>query len=121
VRITPALDEIDFGSFTGHSFEALATDPEWRTWNAERDHARCPAGETMAEAVARARAYLQQLGEADLPALCVSHCDIIRGIVTQLLDAPFTAMYAFDCDPASLTALASGSGALRLMTLNERP
>lgn len=120
VTITPALDEIDFGDFTRRAFAALDGDPAWFRWNAERDTARCPGGETMADAVARCTAYLDALTLEAFPALCVTHCDVIRGVVAQVLGLEFQRMFAFDCDPASRTTLDWVAGDRRLVTLNER-
>jgi ribonuclease H / adenosylcobalamin/alpha-ribazole phosphatase len=120
VRIAPALDEIDFGDFTGRSFDALTGDAAWEKWNAERGTARCPGGETMAEAVARARGYLEALPAALCPALCVSHCDVIRGVVAGALGLGYEAVLRFDCDPASRTSLVLGEGWSRVVAINER-
>lgn len=118
VAVTPALDEIDFGSFTGRSFAALDTDPDWQGWNAQRDHARCPGGETMAEAAERALAFLFSLGGGAV--LCTTHCDVIRGAVTRLLGLPFSRMFMLDCEPGSITTLSIEDGAVRLVGLNRR-
>lgn len=120
VRIAPALDEIDFGTFAGREFSILADDPHWQKWNAERGTARCPGGETMAEAVARVSDYLDALAPADFPALCVTHCDIIRGLVADRLGLDLEHMFRFDCDPASRTTLDWAQGDTRLVALNER-
>jgi len=119
--VAPALDEIDFGAFTGRDFAALDADPDWQRWNAERDTARCPEGETMAEAVERAWRYIHALPASAAPALCVTHCDVIRGLVAQLLGVSFTRIYAFDCDPGSVTTLQVSDTGTRLVALNERP
>jgi probable phosphoglycerate mutase len=118
--VAPALDEIDFGTFTGKTFAALADDPAWHRWNAERHIARCPDGETMGEAVDRALGFLVGLSEADTPALCVTHCDIIRGVVAHVLGMHFGRMFALDCDPGSLTTLAFDGAAIRVVSLNHR-
>jgi len=120
VRFAPALDEIDFGAFTGRSFAALDTDPAWFLWNAERGTARCPGGETMGEATGRAAAYLAGLDADAFPALCVTHCDIIRGLVARGLGLGAEQLFAFECDPASRTTLDLSSGAFRIVALNER-
>jgi broad specificity phosphatase PhoE len=120
VRTSGALDEIDFGGFTGRTFAELDGDPDWQRWNAERGTARCPGGETMAEAVARAAGYLAALGPEDFPALCVTHCDVIRGIVAHVLGLDLAHMFRFECDPASLTTLDLTDGRMRLIALNER-
>jgi probable phosphoglycerate mutase len=120
IRIADALDEVDFGNFTGSSFADLADNAEWQNWNARRGSARCPHGETMAEAVARAWDYVTHLPEAEMPALCVTHCDIIRGLVTCALGLAFDRIFSFDCDPGSLTTLSVEGSDVRLVALNLR-
>lgn len=124
-RLTPvvaaALDEIDFGAFTGRDFSSLDGDADWQRWNAERDTARCPDGETMGEAVDRAWRYIHAIPAGDVPALCVTHCDVIRGLVARHLGVPFTRIYGFDCDPGSVTTLELSDRGTRLAALNERP
>jgi probable phosphoglycerate mutase len=119
--VAPALDEIDFGAFTGRDFASLDADAEWQRWNAERDTARCPNGETMAEAVERAWRYIHAIPASDAPALCVTHCDVIRGLVARHLGVSFTGIYGFDCDPGSVTTLQLSDTGTRLIALNERP
>lgn len=120
VAVAPALDEIDFGGFAGRAFAELDREPDWRRWNARRDTARCPGGETMAEAAKRALAFLAGLpGEGSV--LCVTHCDIIRGVAARALGLDFARMQALPCEPGSLTTLAFTAGEPRLVTLNERP
>ncbi len=119
--VAPALDEIDFGAFTGRDFASLDADPDWQHWNAERDTARCPSGETMGEAVERAWRYIHAIAAEDTPALCVTHCDVIRGLVARHLGVSFTRIYAFDCDPGSMTTLQLSDTGTRLVALNERP
>jgi len=121
VLIADALDEIDFGRFAGLPFHALTGDMGWQAWNAERATARCPGGETMREAVGRAWSYLSSLPEAQTPALCVSHCDIIRGIVATILGLDFGRIFALDCDPASITTLMLEDSDARLVGLNRQP
>lgn len=120
VRCAEALDEIDFGRFTGRSFEELDADPDWTRWNVERDRARCPDGETMAEAVARAWTFLASLAAEATPAVCVTHCDIIRGVVADRIGMGIGRIFALDCDPGSITTLAIDDDEVRLVALNRR-
>ena len=105
VHVAPALDEIDFGAFAGRTFALLEEEPDWARWNAERGGFRCPGGETMAEAVERAEAYLAGLAPASRPALCVTHCDVIRGLAATRLGLGFERMFALACGPASVMIL----------------
>lgn len=116
----PALDEIDFGEWTGRDFASLNDDAAWRSWNDARGTAHPPGGESMAEAIARALPALTHDGPGEL--LCVTHCDVIRGLVARLIGLPLDRMLDFDCDPASLTTLSlHAEQAGRLVSLNERP
>jgi ribonuclease H / adenosylcobalamin/alpha-ribazole phosphatase len=122
LAIAPALDEIDFGTFAGRAFAELDGDRDWQAWNGDRARARCPGGETMAEAVARAAAYLTGQPADAYPLLAITHCDIIRGLAVQATGRRFDDMFAIACDPGSLTTfrLAAG-GQVELVSLNLRP
>jgi broad specificity phosphatase PhoE len=121
VTLVDALDEVDFGAWAGRSFDSLHGDPDWDRWNAERATAPTPGGETMAAATVRATAHVASLEAAGGTVLCVSHCDVIRGVVAQFLGLDLNRLLAFDCAPASLTTLALAEGQGRIVTLNEVP
>ncbi len=113
------LDEIDFGRWAGQAFTSLEHDAAWQAWNATRATAATPAGETMAAATARAWRAIRRGGGG--PILFVSHADIIRGVVADVLGLSYDRMFAFDCDPASLTMLEVWDDGARVVSLNERP
>lgn len=121
VEVAPALDEIDFGEWTGRTFEGLACDPRWMRWNERRSEACPPGGEPMAAAVARAVAHLELIGFRDRRRLlCISHADIIRGVVAHYLGLSFDNLLRFDIDAASISSLVMEGGGVRLKSLNER-
>jgi broad specificity phosphatase PhoE len=122
VEIADGLDEIDFGDWTGMGFDDLEGDPGWSEWNEARASARPPNGESMAEAVVRAAAALDAIAAAHDGATiaCVSHCDIIRGLIARTLGLPLDNLLRFDIDPASVSRLALGNWGGRIMTVNER-
>lgn len=121
VDIAEALDEIDFGDWTGRAFDALAGDPDWHHWNAHRVSATPPRGESMAAAQARVIAYLEALaarhpGES---VAVVTHCDIIRAALAHVLGLSLDAVHRFDVDPASISSIAMGDWGARIMSINE--
>jgi broad specificity phosphatase PhoE len=122
VQIADGLDEVDFGDWTGMRFDALEGDPAWSEWNEARGTARPPNGESMAEAVDRAAAALEAIaaGHDGDAIACVSHCDIIRGLIARYIGLPLDNMLRFDTDPASVSRLALGTWGARIMTVNER-
>lgn len=122
VQARDDLDEIDFGDWSGRSFEELAGDETWDRWNEVRASARCPGGESMAEAVARAVSALQTLAaEHDEETIAaVTHCDIIRGAIAHVLGLSLDQLLRFDVDPASVSRLHIGRWGARVGSVNER-
>lgn len=121
VQAIGALDEIDFGAWCGLSFDALADDPAWQAWNAARGSAPTPGGETMAQATARAVDHIGGLAQTSGTFLCVTHCDVIRGVVAHYLGLHADRLLGFDVDPGSVTTIElHGPAAGRLVRLNER-
>lgn len=122
VRVAEALDEIDFGDWTGAAFVELEGDPVWEQWNRERSVATVPRGETMSEAQERAWRFLEEAARrhsGERIAL-VTHCDIIRAVVARVLGLSLDGILSFDADPASVTRLAVGDWGARVVSLNER-
>jgi ribonuclease H / adenosylcobalamin/alpha-ribazole phosphatase len=115
-----ALDEIDFGAWSGARFSDLDGDPAWRHWNAARGTAPTPGGETMAQAVARAMAHLDELAQqGDGPILCVSHCDVIRGVIAHALGLSLDNILRFEIAPASVSWVqVHGQGLAHVLTIN---
>lgn len=122
VTTAPGLDEIDFGAWTGMRFDALAGDPVWDAWNAQRGTAQPPGGETMAAAKARAWACVEDLAghhSGETIAL-VSHADVLKAVVAHVLELSLDRLLSFDIDPASVTRIVVGNWGARLVSLNER-
>ena len=107
VIVAEPLDEIDFGAWTGRSFEELDGRPEWDHWNSRRSLARCPDGESMAEARDRAAAFVDEVGQRhpQQTVVLVTHCDIIRALVCWEERRSLDDIHAVRCDPGSLATL----------------
>jgi len=122
VQVYTALDEIDFGAWTGKAFADLEDDPQWQHWNARRSEARCPGGEAMAEVQARVVAHAEQAAAAhpDGAVAMVTHCDIIRAAVAHWLGLSLDRIHSFDIDPASVSRVAVGDWGGRVLSLNEQ-
>jgi ribonuclease H / adenosylcobalamin/alpha-ribazole phosphatase len=116
------LDEVDFGDWTGLTFDELAGDPEWDAWNTRRGSARPPGGESMKEAAERAVAALAEHSgkHSGRTIAAVSHCDIIRGAIATWLGLPLDRLLAFDVDPASVSRVEIGAWGARVRSVNER-
>jgi broad specificity phosphatase PhoE len=123
VEIVGALDEIDFGDWTGRRFDSLAGDAEWDRWNTTRSQACPPGGESMIAAQQRALGHLRMAASrhpGETIAM-VTHCDVIRAVVAAVLGLSLDRILRFDVDPASVTRVVAGEWGERLVSLNERP
>ena len=116
------FDEIDFGDWTGTSFDDLRAHPHWPQWVDRRSTAQPPGGEPFADVPARAMAVLHRLcGEhPDGHVLVVSHGDVLKAVVATALGLSLDHLERFDLAPASLSVLAMGPGWQRLEQLNAR-
>lgn len=120
-EVVLALDELDFGDWSGRAFVELEGDPQWSTWNKARSTAVAPNGESMADAQARAWRHVERtaLAAPGRTIAMVSHCDIIRAVVAQVLGLSLDHYGRFDIDPASVTRLAVGDWGAKVLSLNE--
>jgi probable phosphoglycerate mutase len=119
----PALNEIDFGRWTGLGFDELGGQPGWAEWNRARDQHRPPGGESMLEAQARIVAWMDSVRRThDGETLAaVSHCDLIKAAAAHALGLPLDHYDRFDVAPGSLSVVLAGDWGLKLQSLNEEP
>jgi broad specificity phosphatase PhoE len=119
--VVDALDEIDFGAWSGKTFDALNDDPDFRRWNAVRSLARTPGGESMLDVQRRALAHMERVtAEAgERTVVLVSHADVIKAVVAHVLGLPVDAWSRLEISPASVTRLVMADWGAKLITLNE--
>jgi broad specificity phosphatase PhoE len=120
-KTTEALDEIDFGPWSGQTFEKLDADPAWRRWNSTRSLCRTPGGESMLDVQQRVLSVvemlLRQKGASKIA--LVSHADVIKAAVSHFLGLSIDAWSRFDIAPASITSIAAGDWGAKVITVNE--
>ncbi|PDT83002.1 histidine phosphatase family protein [Sinorhizobium sp. BJ1] len=121
VETADALDEVDFGAWSGKTFDVLNTDPHWHRWNSIRSLVRAPGGETMLEVQSRVLALVEKLGrlERDGKVVLVSHADVIKALVCHVLGLSVDAWPRFEIAPASISTVVTGDWGAKLLTLNE--
>jgi probable phosphoglycerate mutase len=122
-RVNDALDEINFGAWTGRAFAELDPDPHWQAWNAHRAVMRPPGGEAMHEAQARLMGWVSTLPAAHpgRAVVAVSHADVIKGAILATLDLSLDLHDRVEVAPASVSTLALWPGGGRVRSLNEQP
>ena len=120
-EVVEDLTEIDFGDWTGRSFDDLNRRPDWVEFNQRRSAARIPNGEWMLDVQARACRALERIGRAhpSQTVAIVSHGDVLRSIVAKVIDLPLDRLDAFRIDPASVSAVERESDRFVLAQLND--
>jgi probable phosphoglycerate mutase len=121
IAIRAELDEIDFGTWSGKTFEELNSDAAWRAWNDRRQEASTPSGETMADVQQRIGSLMDEIRERhhNRCVALVSHADVIKAAVCKVLALPVGGCFRFDIDPASITTIVAGDWGAKVIRLNE--
>lgn len=121
LEIAEALNEIDFGRWTGGRFEDLRGDPRWDLWNAARASARAPGGESMAEVQARTSGWIEA-ARARHPGqtiVAVSHADVIKAILAEALDWSLDRHDRLRIDPGSVSRIVVADWGRKVLSINE--
>lgn len=121
VEVAPALEEIDFGSWSGRNFDDLNRDDHWRRWNAARSITATPAGETMLGVQHRVFAHMLAMVRAHegKSIVMVSHADPIRAALAVPLGTSLDRIASFDIAPASISAIDFDAWGATVRLVNE--
>jgi len=113
--------EIDFGAWSGKSFDMLADDRHWISWNSSRSTSRPPGGETMLEAQMRIVRAMEQLRRlhSGRSVILVSHGDVIKAALLYYLGMPIDFYARLDVSPASISTLVVGDWGSKVLRMNE--
>jgi probable phosphoglycerate mutase len=105
VKISPQVGEMEFGEWSGLSFEELAPDPRWNNFNLYRSGTPPPGGELMAEVQCRMVRELDRLRHfhPDEAVVMVSHGDVIRAALAYYLGVPLDLFQRIEISPASMS------------------
>ena len=120
VEIAPELDEIDYGEWTGRTFEELRGIDHWRDFNSLRSCTRIPGGELMIEVQARILGLVESLCRRH-PAMTValvSHADVIRGALAHCLGMPLDLVLRLEISPASISMVVMDQYGPRVLCVN---
>jgi broad specificity phosphatase PhoE len=122
VRERQDLIELDYGEWTGWTFDQVREDPRWQAWTGRRSLAAIPGGETM-------RAVQRRIAEAlfdvardhpDAAVAIVSHGDVIRAALLFALGMPLDFYSRIEIGTGSLSTMRLDEGGIRVLRVNER-
>jgi probable phosphoglycerate mutase len=117
------LLELDFGEWTGLTFDAVRADERWRVWSNCRSIATAPGGESMREVQERAVRALFDLRQTHHhgTVLIVSHGDVIRAALLFALGMPLDFYSRIEVGLASISTIHIDDAGIRVLAINERP
>ena len=117
------LNELDFGDWTGISFEALQKQPAWRFWNHDRSQHRPPGGESMLEAQVRVARWLAAATSrhAQQGVVAVCHSDIIKVAIAYASGLSLDHHHRLEISPGSISVVVANDWGLKVRGLNEVP
>ncbi len=118
------INEIDFGSWMGMSFDQLREREDWRRYNEFRSTAWPPGGESMMEVQARASRGLAKIVDRhqhreDVTIAIVSHGDVVRALLLLMLGMAIDHIHRLEVAPASVSEVLLGAGEPRVVNVNQ--
>ena len=117
-----AFEEINFGDWTGKSFEALSSDDCWRRFNTHRSATGIPGGESFLEVQNRVVNELDQLSSqySNSSVAIVSHADVIKAAIGYFSATPIDLLDRIEISPCSVSVIAMNEDTVRLLTINNQ-
>jgi broad specificity phosphatase PhoE len=115
--------ELDFGEWTGLTFNQVRADQRWELWRSCRSIAAVPGGESMRQVQDRAVGALLDLHSAhrDGTVVIVSHGDVIRAALLFALGMPIDSYSRIEIGLASISTIRIDDSGIRVSVLNECP
>jgi probable phosphoglycerate mutase len=121
IRANEMFSEIDFGEWTNLRLDQLREVPLWHPFNVFRSGTRAPGGELIVEVQARVVTELARLRHvhAGHTVAIFSHADVIKYALAYYAGMPLDLASRMEIYPASVSVLAIGEFAPRLISLND--
>lgn len=87
IHLSENLNEVDYGEWTGMTFEKLSNVPAWHDYNTRRELTRIPSGEIIGEVRARVLLLLGQLRNqfGGSTIAIITHAEVIRVVLHHYL------------------------------------
>jgi broad specificity phosphatase PhoE len=123
IEFRDGLIELDFGEWTGSTFDQIRNDPRWPLWRDMRSVACIPGGESMREVQRRAveEMFEIQARHADDVVVLVSHGDVIRAALMFALGIPLDFYRRIEIAQGSISTIHIEPHMIRVLAMNERP
>ena len=123
IRYREDVIEIDYGEWTGLTFDQIRQDERWQMWSRSRSIAAVPGGESWRQVHERVVGALFDLRQAhpEGSVVIVSHGDVIRAAMLFALGMPLDFYSRIEIAFASLSTIRLDGAGIRVSGLNEWP
>ena len=121
IQLEDELLEVDFGDWTGLTFDVLARDERWRRFNEHRSMTRIPGGELAIETQTRAVTFLERVAR-QIPngrVAVVTHGDVIRTAICFFLAVPLDMIHRFEIATGSVSVAEISADTTLVKCLND--
>jgi|ERR1044071_1306144 probable phosphoglycerate mutase len=117
------LIELDFGEWTGATFDSIRADPRWISWSTQRSLSSIPGGESMRAVQRRVVEALLEICDRhrEETVVAVSHGDVIRAALVFALGMPLDFYGRIEVGQGSLSTIRLDGAGIRVLAINERP
>jgi probable phosphomutase (TIGR03848 family) len=121
VHLRRDLLEVDYGEWSGRSIRQLARTRAWRAVQDAPSAVRFPGGETLRGVQARAVDAVRAIAEAhpEGTVVVVTHADVVRLALAELLGIPLDLYQRLAVDPGSLSAVALADTRIKVLRVND--
>lgn len=121
VQVLDSFNELQYGEWTGRTFEELDGVAKWREFNSFRSGTRIPGGEMMIEAQARMVAGIERLRErhTEESVAVVSHGDLIRAAIAHYAGINLDLCLRVEVSPASVSIIEISGYGPEIISIND--
>ena len=122
INVNDSLNQVNFGDWQGLTFEELAQNPDWKTFQANPAIAKIPNGEDgfmVRERVSKAILEIAKQYSDDSVIACYSHGSIIRHAISHFIGLPLENHNQIRVAPASISTLSLINDQRILLHLNQ--
>lgn len=121
VQSEPRIIEPDYGIWSGKKLDELALDPLWRDVQRDPESVTFPGGEKFVAVWNRVQSFftsLSELAQKDANYIVVSHGDIIKFLIANIVKLDFKNFQSLTVEPASISIANFTQDGARLIQTN---
>jgi broad specificity phosphatase PhoE len=105
-EVSEALNEVDYGAWSGKTFGELSTIPLWHEFNKNKSLIRIPEGEMLVEIESRVSVFVEKIRKNNLGIVAlVSHGDPIKCLIAHFAGISLDLIGRIEINTASVSVL----------------